>query len=366
MSDTMTESKRVESSGKERYSSLNGLRTLACVGIVAMHVNANVDIHPTPNVLVDVISFAGNFVLMFMMVSAFSMCCGYFERIQNGNISMDAFYKKRYTRILPFFLLLVIIDVIKTFASEGFSWTDILIAELWESFADITLLFGFIPNHNIEVVGVSWFLGVIFLFYLLFPFFTFLLANKKRAWLAFAIVLGLYFSVRYYFNPIKESSFDNTSLIHDLPYFMLGGLLFLYRKAIVKIMSDKAPRMVFRFVVLVYTAWFFLFSEQRFELANLILYALWLIYAICESVGVRRTTFLNNKMMTFFSGISMEVYLCHMMIFRVVEKIHLEKMLSNVDLFYYSSFILTLVGAIAFSWVWKKWMEPKVLSVIER
>lgn len=62
----------------------------------------------------------------------------------------------------------------------------------------------------------------------------------------------------------------------------------------------------------------------------------------------------------------MEVYLCHMMIFRVVEKIHLEKMLSNVDLFYYSSFILTLVGAIAFSWVWKKWMEPKVLSVIER
>ena len=55
-----------------------------------------------------------------------------------------------------------------------------------------------------------------------------------------------------------------------------------------------------------------------------------------------------------------------MMIFRVVEKIHLEKMLSNVDLFYYSSFILTLVGAIAFSWVWKKWMEPKVLSVIER
>lgn len=203
MSDTMTESNRVESSGKEIYSSLNGLRTLACVGIVAMHVKANVDIQPTPNILVDVISFAGNFVLMFMMVSAFSMCCGYFERFQNRNISMEAFYKKRYTRILPFFLLLVIIDVIKTFASEGFARTDILIAELWESFADITLLFGFIPNHHIEVVGVSWFLGIIFLFYLIFPFFTFLLANNKRAWFAFAIVLGLYLSVRYYFNPIR-------------------------------------------------------------------------------------------------------------------------------------------------------------------
>lgn len=52
---------------------------------------------------------------------------------------------------------------------------------------------------RIEVIGVSWTLAVIFVFYLLFPFFCFLIGNKKRAWgvavaaLVFNLLCGTYF-----------------------------------------------------------------------------------------------------------------------------------------------------------------------------
>jgi len=62
---------------KERYDSLDGLRALACVGIVLMHIMANIAVKPTESWLTtNVIGYTGNFVLLFMMVSAFSMSCG--------------------------------------------------------------------------------------------------------------------------------------------------------------------------------------------------------------------------------------------------------------------------------------------------
>lgn len=39
------------------------------------------------------------------------------------------------------------------------------------------------------MIGVGWFLGLVFVFYLIFPFFCVLLANKRRAWMAFAVSL---------------------------------------------------------------------------------------------------------------------------------------------------------------------------------
>ena len=77
----------------KHYDSLDGLRALACIGIIMMHVQCNITIKPSENFLTtNIISFCGNLVLLFMMVSAFSLCCGYFERFRNGNICIEDFF----------------------------------------------------------------------------------------------------------------------------------------------------------------------------------------------------------------------------------------------------------------------------------
>ena len=108
---------------------------------------------------------------------------------------------------------------------------------LYEVFANLTLCQGLLPNMNISVIGVSWTLAVIFVFYLLFPFFCFLLESKKRAWLAFNCAVIYNFVCSTYFfdeshiaDRVAVNFSARTSILYCAIYFITGGLIFLYRK----------------------------------------------------------------------------------------------------------------------------------------
>jgi len=156
-----------------------------------MHVKANGNYDLPGFIGTQIIPSFTDFVFLFMVVSAFGLCCGYFEQFSSGSINLESFYKKRFLKILPFFALLSLIDVLLSPSKEA----------VIELFANVTLLFGLLPNADITVIGVGWFLGVIFVFYLLFPFFTVLLKTKRRAWISFVITV-LYNIVcqLYFFN----------------------------------------------------------------------------------------------------------------------------------------------------------------------
>lgn len=300
-----------------------------------------------------------------MMISAFSVSCGYFSRIREGRISMNDFYSKRYKRVLPFFALLIVIDVIQTLISEGPVLNGTMKSELYEAYTDMTLVFGLLPDARIEVVGVGWFLGVIFLFYMLYPFFTFLLHTRHRAWLCFAISIGLWGAVYYYFSPARGVISGNTNMLICAPYFMAGGLIYLYRQDItafcVRKCAGVSVRTMFACLTLAYTALFFIFPSGRIHLfSNLLLYSLWLVYAVAESSSESRSTLFRNRIMGFLSSVSMEIYLCHMMFFRVAEKLYIERFVENNDISYWTVCIFVLAGSMCFALVWKQ-IEKKLV-----
>lgn len=96
----------------KRYDSLNGIRAIACLGIALMHVKSNLSYTVPGNVLNLIINELGNLTILFMVLSAFAMCCGYYDKIKANRISIEDFYKKRFKKVLPFFLFLVILDVL--------------------------------------------------------------------------------------------------------------------------------------------------------------------------------------------------------------------------------------------------------------
>lgn len=176
---------------KRHYGAIDGLRMIAAFGIVMMHIRANSNYEITGYLYNRIIPSFTNFVFLFMTVSAFGMCCGYYEKILNNQMNLTDFYGKRFRKILPFFGPLVLLDIIMSPS----------VASLYEGFADLTLLFGLLPNAgSISVIGVGWFLGLVFVFYLVFPFFCVLLENKRRAWMAFGISLIYNFVCANYFN----------------------------------------------------------------------------------------------------------------------------------------------------------------------
>ena len=182
---------------KERYEGIDGLKAYAILGIALMHILANGKYEASGFVFDQLIPSFTNLVFLFMMVSGFGMCCGYYQKFKEQKIGVGEFYTKRYSKIWPYFALLCVVDFVISPSKSA----------LYEVFANLTLCQGLLPNMNISVIGVSWTLAVIFVFYLLFPFFCFLLENNGYFGLAYFygffgvacnILMCLYISISTY------------------------------------------------------------------------------------------------------------------------------------------------------------------------
>lgn len=322
---------------QKRYNALDGLRTIAALGIILIHIRANSTYHIDGFLYNRVISSMADFVYLFMTISAFSMCCGYYERILNNKISVEEFYSRRFRKIIPFFGLLVVTDLIVSPSVNS----------LYEAFADMTLLFGFLPDYNnITVIGVGWFLGLIFVFYLIFPFFCTLIANRRRAWIAFII------SLMYNYACINYFHVGRYNILFSGCFFIVGGLIYMYREEISRIKAWIAAVAVGVFVVgyyVVLTQWY---SEEMIVVARLLLCMAMLILAMVSSGGI-----LDNRIMTFFGGISLELYLSHMFIFRIAEKMGLLYVFGDGWLQFLVTTVIVVAGTTMFAVVVKKGIE---------
>lgn len=320
---------------------IDGLRAAACFGIVMMHVLVNGGYALPTDWLRRFVNSFTDFVYLFMVISAYGMCCGYYERIMTQRVSMEDFYRRRFSRVFPFFAFLVLLDVL---LSPGK-------AALCEGFADLTLLFGFFAEKEITVIGVGWYLGLTFAFYLVFPFFCVLLKNKKRAWAVLLLSILLNLVCRYYFNLSRKN------FAYSLCYFLAGGLLFLYRDELTRFSRKHVWTIggIALAAIAVYLVW------ESNTFTTLAVSAALVIFALGRENG-----FLRNRFMAFISSISMEIYLSHMIVYRALEMLKLKARLGGGWLSYILMVIIVFVGAAAFSYVWGKayaylntWLQRK-------
>lgn len=321
------------------YGAINGLRSIAAFGIVMMHMATNNNYTITGFLYETVIPSFTNFVFLFMTVSAFGMCCGYYEKILNGAVSISDFYGKRFKKVFPFFAALVLLDILISPSVNS----------LYEGFADLTLLFGLLPEcGGIEVIGVGWFLGLIFVFYLIFPFFCVLVENRKRAWTAFGISLIYNFACGAYFDVGRQN------ILYSGCFFLAGGLVYLYRNEIAGLVGGGRngeeqlwKQWIFLEVVVLSVVVYYIIGGNT--ATWLLVSVMFLVYAVSGYGGV-----MENKVTKFFSSISMEIYLSHMFIFRVLEKLHLNTLFGDGWLQYIILVIVVIVGASVFSVVVQK------------
>lgn len=307
---------------------------------------------PSVNVLTEsVIPWFTDFTLLFMLISAFSMCCGYYERVKSGAITPKTFYTKRYHRTWPFFAMMVIIS----FMMEP-SWSTFC-----QSFADLTMCFNLLPNPRIEIIGVGWFLGTVFTFYMLFPFFTYLLDTKKKGWMVLALsLLFCYIATTYFSTPdMVVKKIDRVNIIYSAPFFLMGGMVYLYRHRL----QEWVRRHWWVMLTVCVALTVLRFCVKMGSLAilpDLIVFTAWLVYALGS-----RDMVLNNGVARYLSGISMEIYLCHMMFCRIASMLHIERLVQQRDAVYVLTVATTLVGAVCFSHLVKYYVFPVLEKKIE-
>ena len=323
----------------DRYEGIDGLKAYAIIGIALMHVLANGEYGIGGFAFERLIPSFTNLVFLFMMVSGFGMCCGYYQKIIDQKISMEKFYSKRYIKIWPYFAMLCVLDFVISPSKNS----------LIEVFANLTLCQGLLPNANISVIGVSWTLAVIFVFYMLFPFFCFLLGNKRRAWIVAVAALIFNFVSSSYFNVGRKN------IVYDAVYFIAGGLIFLYRKELAEFAQKH--KVIAGAILLVATVAYFVLGGSTTTLL------FFCVAALVYTIGCNRGGVLVNPVAKFLGGICFEIYLCHMVIYRVLEKLHLIHLFGNGLLAYIFTAVAVICGSVVFS-VCAKWFLNKIETLI--
>lgn len=334
---------------KERYDNLDGLRVISCLCIIAMHVGANAE-YNLGKIGDQIVASWTHFVPLFLMISGFGMFCGYYEGFKNGIININSFYTKRYKKLLPFFITLILIDVA----------LDRSLENVIEGITEATLVFGLLPNNQPSVIGVSWTLGVIFLFYMLFPFAVYLCWTKKRALMTFisSIILSL-FCAFYFFTDkyVIDGFVPRHNFLYCTPWIIGGGIVYLYRKAIKELLQQYRWMWLTGCLFLT-VVWYFLPNDDGAitMVKNTLLFMPWLMYAISIDSKI-----LNNKAMKYLSGISLELYLAQMVIFRIIEKTHCLYLIGHGWVSFLLVWIGMVIGLIAFIEIWK-WLWTLIQS----
>lgn len=328
---------------KKYYNGIQFLRAFSAVCIILFHVWLNTQQLALDGFLFErVISWMGDFTFLFMMISGFSVCCGYYEKVKNGSISICEFYSKRVKKLWPVLLVMVILEIVVSPSRSSF----------YEGIMDLSLIFSLLPNPKIDVIGVAWTMGIIFVFYIFFPYFVYLMQNKRKAWMTTLSFLIIHFiCMRYFFTEqfVTSSFWARRNFLYCAVYFAVGGLLYLYSSELEKL-SEKKWAMLMLLIIPV-VVWFCIPVNTRnedyiFTASQLTIFSTWIIGALNRTIKL-----FANKAIKFISDISVEIYLSHMMFFQVAKKLGLV-FLTRINLMNYIICVgFVLAASILFSFV---------------
>ena len=147
-----------------------------------------------------------------------------------------------------------------------------------------------------------------------------------------------------------------TNIVYDAIYFIAGGLIFLYRKELAEFASKY--KIVAAAILLIATVVYFALGD------NTLTMLFFCVAALVYTLGGRGGGGLVNPVAKFLGGISFEIYLCHMVIYRVLEKLHIIHLFGNGLLAYIFTAVAVICGSVVFS-VCAKWFLNKIETILK-
>ena len=313
-------------------------------------------------------------VSFFFMLSGFVLSIGYGAKIEEGRFSLKTFYLKQLAKCYPLHLLTLLAFALLDL-HNGYG------VQAGKLLANALLLQSWIPDngYNFSFNGVAWFLSDIMFFYLLFPWLYSAirkmpgraLASTSAAvallyvWLVVAVPQGLVNTVVYVFPPVRVVDFTIGILLYRLYASRHTSELRLwishgqhrYRYAL----AEMLP-------VGLMVAVYLLYGElpKRIHATLLfmpILPAVIYAFAVLDASGGRLTRLLQNSWLTRGGGLSLEVYMTHILVIRGVTGVLVG---AGIDLGYAATALacvaMTLVTALAT----KKYFVDKLYLALKK
>lgn len=178
---------------------MDSLRGIACIIVVIAHI---ISFHPTIGIYANGCGKIG--VWCFMVLSAYLLYSPYCrEKKRFGIREWGAFYVKRGMRILPVYLVVLVL----TYTIGYFTEIKEVILHLL----------------GVHGIGHLWYMPVIMKFYLIMPVFIIIKTKVKPIWNVAILIVTMVLSA--VLSPYREYVENSTELRWYLPVFVMGMLL---------------------------------------------------------------------------------------------------------------------------------------------
>jgi peptidoglycan/LPS O-acetylase OafA/YrhL len=234
----------------QRLGFLDALRGFAALYVVLHHMSL-VPKPPLqiPNWLSNFVSYGGSGVILFFVISGFSMCLTWHRHIVSGT-PLKSFYISRLFRIAPLFYLWLVLTIFRDFAFKGHAGLH----DLSEITTNIFFLFNFYGLFQTGIVWASWTIGVEMIFYLLFPIIIIYVSNSLLKSVIF--LLGSIITVIFVHNIFKSMNLyfavinSGIGFFEVFPAFLFGMVsYYLYKWINLSVNVKHYWRLSFLFAV---------------------------------------------------------------------------------------------------------------------
>lgn len=335
---------------KKYFPSLSILRIFGAFLIVTMHVYV-LGSFAFNNSYVDlIVRHLSCFVELFFLLSGFSISCGYFDRILNGSFNdIKKYYISRFIKIVPLFLIINLIEMVLTFEFPQ---------SLVYVFSNMTMLFGFMSNAAMPVASLGWTLGVIFCFYLLFPFIVSIMSSRKGEIIALIISFLLFVVMKYFFVQTGERQ----NIILWLFHFVLGVSIYKNINIFRKMESKIWIFVLYIVFVVCATVGYFALVANSFDVSLItpFLFSAWIIMFLNFNGEIFEKTFFK-----YVGTISFDVYLLQMLVFRFVEKCGAVSYFKQFDFGFFVVLVIVLMILIIASLCWE-FINSKIQPLLKK
>lgn len=231
----------MKDSGEKHFLTIDILKGIAIWMVIMVHSRQKFDnLHPALRIF-DIGQMGCQ---MFFVISGFSAMLSYGRMVKQPH-SVQTFYRKRVSSIIPGWYIMIFITYILNTISLALSGNNIGYAANRQPLSilcNLLLLHGLLPfcNNNVAVGG--WYIGTLMIFYLITPIVYRCLTKKSDffirciPWIAEAasciLILGIYFLTRNKRgNAVLENNrFIYFSFINQLGCFLLGVSFYFEEK----------------------------------------------------------------------------------------------------------------------------------------
>jgi peptidoglycan/LPS O-acetylase OafA/YrhL len=355
----MIEKFRRVTNNKKLMPEVDGLRFLAILPVMLMHANTSINRllnNDSPNISEQFDSIVGtgeSGVLIFFAISGFILALPFLRSLNNNTeVNLKEYFLRRLTRLEPTYFIVMIIMflvhlVLRTFGLE------VLISHFFASlFYSHSIIYGASSIIN----PVTWSLEVEIQFYILLPFFIYLIFYFNFFARLFAYLL-LLFLIPFFLHQLPLGDFYlDKSILNFIQYFF-SGILVADCYINLKIRDSL---ILVDFIGLISLISIFLIEYlggQKILMPIALIFSFW---AVLKGKIVK--SFFSNSIISVIGGMCYSFYLLHYPLFYFLIKLGFYIPIQNNVLFtivniLFLTVFTTIICSIAFLFIEKPFMD---------